>query len=115
MNKYEIAEMIDRLVDRAMFDLSEVPSMMLKRLKSQVDNEVEKRSDEKKVRLIAVGSHGFIDKCFRLDEEEAAHNYARKRLEGQIKNGKSISVYVSFEVVKESDVDSYLSCVGEYE
>lgn len=115
MSKYEVAKMVDRLVDRTMFDLSEVPSMMLKRLKGQVDREIEKRSGEKKVRLITVGSHGFIDKCFRLEDEDLAHEYARKRLEGQIEKGRSVSVDMGFEVVKESDVASYLSGKGEYE
>lgn len=115
MTKYEVAEVVDRLVDRTMLDLSEVPSTMLKRLKGQVDKEIEKRSDEKKVRLITVGAHGFIDKCFRQEDEELAHEYARKRLEGQIKKGRMVSVDMSFEVVKESDVASYLSGKGEYE
>ena len=115
MNKKEIAEMIDRLVDRTMFDLSDVPTSILKRLKGYVDKEMEKRSDEKKVKLIVIGSRGFIDKCFRLEDEKLAHEYAIKRLKGQIEKGRSISVDMGFEVVKESDVASYLSGKGEYE
>lgn len=70
---------------------------------------------EEVIRLLAVGDGNRVDKYFLLDDLDAARRYIIKRMDGQVRSFKPLSVFTSIIYANKSDAERLISSKGDYE